>query len=106
MQPFTGAEAVPAMRHTMRDDMRSESAKIVREFSPAGPCLTLGKLVCETPSFYVFLPWRGGNNYGGKERRIARNLTASGGAYSRAHVEPCSSCRDHPKTQYPNGYMD
>ena len=26
MQPFTGAEAVPAMRRTMRDDMRSEDA--------------------------------------------------------------------------------
>ena len=22
------------------------------------------------------------------------------------HTEPCSCCTDHPKTQYPDGYMD
>ena len=79
---------------------------IVREFSAAGPCLTLGKLVRQTPRFYVFLPWQGADRYSDKERRVARNLRADGGNYSPAHHEPCASCPYHPKTQYPNGYMD
>jgi hypothetical protein len=79
---------------------------IVREFSAAGPCLTLGKLVRETPRFYVFLPWRGGDKYDEKERKVARNLRATGGNWSPAHVVSCPSCRDHEATQYPNGYMD
>jgi hypothetical protein len=77
--------------------------KIVREFSPAGPCLTLGRLVKETAQFYIFDKWLGGDRYEGRSR-IRRKV--EGGHYSRAHVEACSSCRDHPKTQYPNGYMD
>jgi hypothetical protein len=76
---------------------------IVREFSPAGPCLTLGKLVRETPQFYVYTEWRGGETFGPAERKVRKKTP---GHYSRAHVEPCHSCRDHPKTQYPNGYMD
>lgn len=77
--------------------------KIVREFSAAGPCLTTGKLVRETANFYVYLPWHGGDRYGPEEKRIARRRP---GHYSAAHVEPCSCCRDHARTQYPNGYMD
>jgi hypothetical protein len=77
--------------------------KIVREFSAAGPCLTTGKLVRETANFYVYLPWHGGERYGPEEKRIARKRP---GHYSAAHVEPCNSCRDHARTQYPNGYMD
>jgi hypothetical protein len=76
---------------------------IVREFSPVGPCLTLGRLVKETPQFYVFNKWRGGESYAEGETRIRKRTAAH---YSRAHIEPCHSCRDHAKTQYPNGYMD
>lgn len=77
--------------------------QIVREFSAAGPCLTVGKLVRETQQFFVYLPWRGGDNYEEKERRIAKRTAAR---YSPAHILACPSCRDHERTQYPNGYMD
>ena len=77
--------------------------KIVREFSAIGPCLTLGKLVRETPRFWVFNPWKGGQLYGTEEKRISKRTPER---YSRSHVESCPSCRDHPRTQYPNGYMD
>lgn len=76
---------------------------IVREFSAIGPCLTLGKLVSETPRFYVFLPWRGGDRYDEKSRKIMKRTADH---YSPAHVMACPSCRDHERTQYPNGYMD
>jgi hypothetical protein len=78
------------------------SAKIVREFSPAGPCLTLGRLVKETAQFWVYDEWRGGDRFEGRKK--VRKRTEQ--RYSRAHVEPCGSCRDHPKTSYPNGYTD
>lgn len=70
---------------------------IVREFSAAGPCLRLGRLVKTTPQFFLFNPWQGGDRYGEEVRRIARR---------RHHIEPCPSCTDHPKTMYPHGYMD
>lgn len=76
---------------------------LVREFSAAGPCLTLGMLVRETEKFYVFYPWRGGRKFQAKERRIMKCLP---GRYSGAHTEACHSCRDHAQTQYPRGYMD
>lgn len=76
--------------------------KIVREFSVAGPCLTLGKLKRETAQFYVFDEWQRGDRYEG-EKRIRKRTPDR---YSAAHIEPCPSCRDHEKTQYPEGYMD
>ena len=78
---------------------------IVREFSAIGPCLTLGKLINTTAQFYCYEEWKGGDRYEGK-KRIRRDLRASGGRYSPAHVEACPSCRDHVNTQYPEGYMD
>ena len=33
--------------------------QIVREFSSAGPCLTLGRLTKETPQFYCYDEWKG-----------------------------------------------
>lgn len=77
--------------------------KLVRSFSPVGPCITEGRFVRETTKFYVYNEWRGGDRFDTTEKRIAKRLP---GHYSRAHVEPCSSCRDHAQTQYPNGYMD
>ena len=75
---------------------------IVRSFSPCGPCITLGQLTKITPRFYCYDEWKGGDRFEG-EKRVARDLP---GHYSRAHVEPCPSCPDHAKTQYPHGYMD
>lgn len=72
-------------------------AVIVREFSAAGPCLTIGMLVRETANFYVYLEWKGGDRYGNEERLISKPKT---------HIEPCHSCRDHAQSSYPNGYMD
>ena len=70
---------------------------IVREFSPAGPCLTLGRLTRETAHFYCYDEWHGGDHFHGakKVKKI-----------DRAHIEPCRSCRDHAATMYPHGYMD
>lgn len=74
----------------------TDTRQIVRVFSPCGPCLTQGELIRTTEKFYIYRQWRGGNRFEG-ERRISR---------AKAHVEPCSCCRDHARTQYPNGYMD
>jgi len=74
-----------------------ETPAIVREFSPAGPCLTLGRLKNETAKFYCYEEWKGGDVFG-RLRKVSKS--------GRAHVEPCRSCRDHAATVYPNGYMD
>ncbi len=65
--------------------------QIVREFSPCGPCLIKSELLRTTGKFYVYR-----DRYEG-ERRIS---------CTKAHAEPCRSCRDHAQTSYPNGYMD
>jgi hypothetical protein len=80
----------------------TNQSKIVRAFSICGPCLTLGRLTKETAQFYCFDEWQGGDNYSGA-KRVAKERP---GYYSPNHIEPCPSCRDHAKTQYPNGYMD
>ncbi len=74
----------------------TETVQTVREFSSAGPCITLGTLLKQTASTVTFqerdgsLGKRGGN-------RLKCGLI---------HIEPCCSCRDHATTQYPNGYDD
>jgi hypothetical protein len=70
---------------------------LVREFSPCGPCLTLGTLIHRTEKTVIFR-----DRYTGKRGR--RGGWKVEGGY--IHLEPCSSCRDHAATQYPNGYMD
>ena len=74
---------------------------IVRAFSRCGPCLTLGRLVKETAAFYIFDEWQGDTL--GRRKRVRKEID---GHWSPYHIEPCSSCRDHAKTQYPDGYMD
>jgi hypothetical protein len=64
----------------------------IRRFSPAGPCITLGSVLKETPKFYVY-----SDRHNGRTKKVSKD---------RVHSEPCSSCRDHPNTCYPNGYMD
>lgn len=68
----------------------------VREFSRCGPCIELGELVERTAKTI---------SYRIKDYGIARR----GGRAVKSglvHIEPCRSCRDHPETSYPNGYMD
>lgn len=79
------------------------NSQTVREFSTIGPCLRLGELVRKTARFYVYRRWGGADRHDDKESRISIRTEAH---YSPAHVVPCPSCRDHPKTQYPDGYMD
>ncbi len=79
---------------------------LVREFSPAGPCLMLGQFVRRTAKTIVYREWLGGEHFG-DERRVGGwkvKEAPSGRAY--IHTEPCHCCRDHDRTQYPNGYMD
>lgn len=81
---------------------------IVRESSAAGPCLTLGRFVRRTAKTIVYREWLGGDNYG-QERRVGGwKVQEPNGRPGHAyiHTEPCHSCRDHQRTQYPNGYMD
>jgi hypothetical protein len=78
----------------IKEEIENRKTKIVREFSAYGPCLTLGKLVGRTKKFYAYDEWKGGKRYEGRRRVLQRST----------HIEPCPSCRDHPKTQYPNGY--
>jgi hypothetical protein len=67
----------------------------VRQFSPCGPCLTLGTLTKDLPKSYRF------NDHYGRT-----GIVRKGEFWSKVHIEPCPSCLDHPQTQYPNGYMD
>jgi hypothetical protein len=66
----------------------------VRRFSLAGPCITLGRFVKRTDKFLIYV-----DRYDGKTKRVSH-------AHDLAHTDPCPSCRDHARTQYPNGYMD
>jgi hypothetical protein len=74
--------------------------RTVRQFSACGPCIPQGKLVRETAKFYVVRDSERGD---GREFKLMKRTAER---YSPNHVEPCPSCQDHAKTQYPNGYMD
>ena len=75
----------------------SDVGKTLRQFSPAGPCLTViegcGPIIRETAHFWIV------KRPGAKEQRVSKHG-------HRAHTEPCRSCTDHPSTSYPHGYMD
>ncbi len=81
---------------------------LVRKFSSAGPCITLGQFVRRTSMTIIYREWLGGDNYG-KERRVGGwkvhgNMYHNRRAY--IHIKPCPSCKDHAETVYPHGYMD
>lgn len=69
---------------------------IVREFSAAGPCIPLGPLVKRTATTVSYHATMHGGEI---ERRGGYRLQCG-----LIHTEPCSSCRDHERTQYPRGY--
>lgn len=66
----------------------------VRKFSMVGPCLHLGEVIRETPSFLIYSSRR----HGGAEKRIKKD------GERLVHTSPCHSCVDHAETNYPNGY--
>lgn len=68
----------------------------VRDFSAAGPCITLGTFTKRTAKT-IFYTDRHGAPGRASGYRVEKGLV---------HTEPCPSCRDHDKTQYPEGYMD
>ena len=70
---------------------------VARQFSTCGPCLLEGEVVRSTARFHVINEWKGGDDFTGRQRRISRESV---------HLTPCPSCRDHSRTQYPDGYMD
>ncbi len=69
----------------------------VREFSPTGPCITLGQFVRRTTRTIIYREWLGGDNYG-KERRVGGWKVHGDVFYNRKayiHIEPCKCCKDH-----------
>ena len=68
--------------------------KPVRISSMCGPCLTYYRKVKENRTT-ITVAFQNGS--GRSCERVHKGFV---------HEEPCSSCTDHPKTQYPNGYMD
>ncbi len=76
---------------------------LVREFSAAGPCLTLGLFVKRTAKYVMYREWLGGDRFADKISRIGGWKVTEG---DYVHTEPCRSCQDHQNSQYPNGYED
>lgn len=66
----------------------------VREFSSIGPCITLGEMIRVTASCVYF------RERDGRQARRSGDRVKSG----LVHIAPCVSCRDHERSQYPNGY--
>jgi hypothetical protein len=67
---------------------------MVREFSSIGPCIQLGEFVKRTENTITFIE-RDGSRCTRGGQRLKNGLI---------HTLPCRSCRDHPESQYPNGY--
>ena len=61
----------------------------VRFFSMVGPCLT-ATVIRRNRTTYTL-------NFCGSKHYEQHALV---------HDTPCHSCTDHPRSQYPNGYMD
>ena len=68
--------------------------KSVRQFSRVGPCIELGPLIRETDT-RIYYRYR--HDY---EAFVSKKSSLA------VHLEPCSSCRDHDRSQCPNGYWD
>ena len=68
--------------------------KTVRQFSRVGPCIELGPLIRETDT-RIYYRYR--HDY---EAFVSKNSSLA------VHLEPCPACRDHERSQYPDGYWD
>jgi hypothetical protein len=75
-------------------DWITAGAKVVRQFSRLGPCLVLGPLVKQTATRIYY------------RRRDGKEAWASRSSRLLVHVEPCPSCRDQERSQYPDDYWD
>lgn len=75
-------------------------AQTLRECNAAGPCITLGRIVSNTPKAWVVAS-RCFHDETFKKLKSSRAAKSG-----MLHDEPCSLCRDHPRTQYPDEYMD
>lgn len=74
--------------------------KTLRETNLYGPCVTKGKVIGETAQF---LKYQEHPIWGSQIRRVAKSRV---GLHKGLHTESCPSCRDHPETMYPAGWMD
>ena len=63
--------------------------KTVRQFSRVGPCIELGPLIRETETRFYYRYRQGYEAFVSKKSPLA------------VHLEPCPSCRDHERSQYP-----
>ncbi|MBF6332318.1 hypothetical protein [Nocardia transvalensis] len=77
------------------------STRSVREFNSAGPCIVLGELIKETPKYYIYLDRF--HYLEPKQKRVKRRTDTD---WSKAHIEPCQSCPDHPASSYRDGHND
>jgi hypothetical protein len=68
--------------------------KTVRQFSRLGPCAMLGTIVRETRTRIYYRSCEDQDAFVSKSSPLT------------VHVEPCPSCRDHARSQYPDGYWD
>ena len=68
--------------------------KTVRQFSRVGPCIELGPLIRETDT-RIYYRYR--HDY---EAFVSKNSSLA------VHLEPCPSCRDYERSQYPDDYWD
>jgi hypothetical protein len=66
--------------------------KTARERSVAGPCTILGLVLREADQHISY------RDRDGTPKFVSRRWAV--------HTEPCPSCRDHPKTKYPDGDWD
>lgn len=85
---------LPCCSRPPRNHVELSLLPAVRVFSMAGPCLTMYRLVKANRTTYK-LAYRNGDG-------VSLENVHKGSV----HIAPCPSCTDHPRTQYPHGYMD
>ena len=76
------------------DREKFETLKECRVFSVVGPCLTGYRILRENRKTFTLASVNG------------RGISTDRHHAWRVHTEPCVSCQDHERTQYPDGYMD
>jgi hypothetical protein len=90
-------KTAPALAHLV--------GKTLRRFSAYGPCLDLyGVVVSATDKTVTYRTERGDiKRAGGYDWHSNGSRPLGQGLL---HTDACPSCRDHARTQYPEGYMN